>query len=252
MELAKDLSRIIHRPCFDFVYSQSQIREIERILRADLRFSQNIQNVLTTLRIYNDNLDDLGRVYPSSPEIQRNLITIKTLVGDLIMLLQEPYIRRSQISAGFVNRKIKTFYACLHQTLKYIRDDFFIRDKIIASNLQEDQIIAFILDKHLGFGNRYTFNAAGSGYSFSRHLRELSKPELARTIEVLRNGNVHEQKNGWTVYSGGTGQDGVRIHAVRGLFGKARAYRIYRVKAEHEAHMRDLHTKVSRWAFEAA
>src|SRR3989344_262056 len=252
MDLANNLGRIINRPCFDFVYSQSQIREIERILRNDLRFSQNIQNDLTTLRVYNDNVDDLGKVYPNAQEIQRILGTLKTLICDLIMLLQEPYIRRSCISAGVVNRKIKTFYACLQQTLKYTRDEFYVRDKILASNLQVDQIIAFILDKHLGFGNRYTFNAAGSGYSFSRHLRELSKPELARTIEVLRNGNVHEQKNGWTVYSGGTGQDGIRIHAVRGLFGKARVYRIYRVKAEHEAHMRDLHTKVSRWAFAAA
>jgi len=160
-------------------------------------------------------------------------------------MLQLDRMKRAGMSGNYRKKFQRLFLHSLNMLLSGIRI-VFDPDSMTGSNITQEQIALYILDKKEGLGRKYVFNSKGR-YAFANRLKDMSRQELLAIERLLLHPErqTRASNTGWLEF--GRGQS-PRILAQRNVLGKSAAFYLFKV-AEHRDYENQLNLLPSKASF---
>ncbi|MBI4016712.1 MAG: hypothetical protein HY363_03390 [Candidatus Aenigmarchaeota archaeon] len=251
-ELA-NFRKIINRPDFDYVSDKNNIKAIENIILYKIASPDGNENVyIETINKFSDTLMNFcvwmkGKGWNLQTNFDFDAGCAKTVqeLQRTANLLRETPDRRKHISMSNVKKFLDFFFLGLAKIYKGIKISFD-QDILGLTNIKEDQIIRYFLDKVEGLGKMFAFNTSGTNAA-ARKIPALNKLELITAERLLRKPSDNQVRT-----FGGWRDIGARGTLVRILQepGTNKIYYVFKI-AEHRDYQKQLNVPPSRCRFAA-
>lgn len=228
------LARIFNNDIALSLFSEKTLKEIENIILYGME-EENTNTQINHLDLFFKNLSFfLGEEFSlRGIKLSDHFVceiakcqyrfykTKKSLYALLRTTLQQPKEKRITISRKYRRKWHRQF---MHE-MGIIADcilESFLPDNIATHS--PEVIVNYILNRHLGLGNKYKFNKH-SKYGFATKIFHVPKEEIIQSIHLLTTPQQRRVINDWTDY--GVSKTNIRILGGKG-FAQDRIYFLFR------------------------
>lgn len=184
------------------------------------------------------------------PEAALGCQKVHDVMNWTVSMLGMKELERASISGGYANKQKKTFIfglSRLHEGLTRA----FESSNVQHTKITGGQIARFIIDRNIGLGRMYQFNAIGR-YAIGSRLRnpkELTYGEIINTLRLLELGYKKRTHHKWIDF--GDSSTPVRILAASSIIGRDKVYFLLKTNGEHDIYDRFMDSEPNKSEFRA-